>query len=209
MVNTATQASSSPPKGRSDPLAITGLILAGGAGQRMGGRDKGLELLAGTALVTRVYERIAPQVSGLLISANRHLTTYAALGWPVVADAPEHAAQGYCGPLAGLLAGLRAAPHELVLCVPCDTPFLPLDLAQRLLDTLGDAPLAVARCGGETQPTICLVRRALMSGLAHYLATGERAMGRWQREQGAVYADFSDTQAFANLNTLSDLLDSA
>ena len=184
------------------PEPITGLILAGGAGSRMGGVDKGLQFYRGKLLVQWVIACLAPQVDELIISANRNLDTYSALGYQVVTDSD---AEDYAGPLAGLQAGLSAARHELVLCVPCDTPHLPNTLALRLVSALGEAPMAVARCTDHPQPTVCLVRSKLLPALSEFLASGERKMGWWQRQNGAIYVDFDDVSAFANLNTNDDL----
>ncbi|PTT75762.1 molybdenum cofactor guanylyltransferase MobA, partial [Pelomonas sp. HMWF004] len=111
--------------------AIHGLVLAGGRGARMGGLDKGLQLLAGQPLVAHVLARLAPQAAPLLISANRHLDTYAAFGHPVLPDPPG---LNFAGPLAGMLAGLNTLPADAwLLTAPCDCPHLPADLAARLL----------------------------------------------------------------------------
>lgn len=185
--------------------AITGLVLAGGAGRRMGGVDKGLQCLGDMSLVQHVCRRLAPQVSTLLISANRHQKQYASLGYHVLGDAPEHLAHGYCGPLAGLYSGLTQADSQWVLCVPCDTPFLPADLALRLLAGVGSAPGSLARCDGLRQPALCLLRRDLAGSIRDFLASGERKLGLWQQQQGFVAVDFPDPQAFANVNCTDDL----
>lgn len=184
------------------PEPISGLLLAGGAGSRMGGVDKGLQIYRGKALVQWAIDYLTPQVDELIISANRNLATYSALGYPVVTDS-DH--EDYAGPLAGLQAGLSAAQHELVLCVPCDTPHLPNDLASRLFAALGQATMAVARCDGHPQPTVCLLRGETLPALTEFLASGERKMGWWQRQNGAIYVDFDDATAFANFNTRADL----
>jgi molybdopterin-guanine dinucleotide biosynthesis protein A len=184
------------------PEPISGLILAGGAGSRMGGVDKGLQPYRGKPLVQWAIACLAPQVDELIISANRNLDRYAEYGYQVVADTSQ---DDYAGPLAGLQAGLSAAHHDLLLCVPCDTPHLPNDLASRLLAGLAEAPIAVARCADHPQPTVCLVRRTLLPTLTEFLASGERKMGWWQRQRGAVYVDFDDAAAFANFNTSADI----
>ncbi len=196
---------------------ISGLILAGGAGQRMGGVDKGLQAFEGKPLVASVIARIAPQVDELLISANRHHADYERFGYPVFSDtepgiSPDFGQNldPYLGPLAGLLKGLKQARHDWLLCVPCDTPRLPLTLRAQLLAGLyttatPTAPVLVARCGGHAQPTVCLVRRELHAHLAAFLARGERKFGLWQRQVGATYIDFADEQAFANANSPSEL----
>ncbi|MDH4189882.1 MAG: molybdenum cofactor guanylyltransferase, partial [Betaproteobacteria bacterium] len=124
---------------------ITGIVLAGGQGRRMGGVDKGLQPLRGKPLVQWVIERLAPQVDEILVNANQNVEAYAGFGHPVVADDLGD----FAGPLAGLHAGLKAARHALAVTVPCDSPFLPLDLVARLRDALGKhrADLAVAKTG--------------------------------------------------------------
>jgi molybdopterin-guanine dinucleotide biosynthesis protein A len=183
---------------------ISGLILAGGAGSRLAGADKGLAELRGKPLVQHLIERIAPQVDELMISANRNTARYAEFGCTVVRDLAPSPQEAYAGPLAGLQAGLTQAHHPLLLCVPCDTPYLPDDLATRLLAGLGHAALAVARCDGHPQPTVCLVRQQCLPSLNDFLRHGERKMGWWQRQLDAAYVDFPDVAAFANLNTTED-----
>ncbi|PMS19439.1 molybdenum cofactor guanylyltransferase MobA [Trinickia dabaoshanensis] len=202
-----------------DPLArkrITGLVLAGGRGTRMGGLDKGLQLLAGVPLAAHVVERIAPQADALLISANRHLDDYARLGAPHGARVITDASADFPGPLAGLLAGLRACSTELLLCAPCDTPCLPSDLAARLLAALDAEQADVAVAGTadgaghiELHPVIALVRRALADDLAAYLNAGERKVRTWYGRHKQVEVPFRDEGAFYNANSLHELADLA
>ena len=186
----------------SEQNKVTGVVLAGGLARRMDQQDKGLLLFNQRPLVSYALTAMKPITNEIFISANRNLDTYSALGYQVVTDSD---AEDYAGPLAGLQAGLSAARHELVLCVPCDTPHLPNTLALRLVSALGEAPMAVARCTGHPQPTVCLVRSKLLPALSEFLASGERKMGWWQRQNGASYVDFDDASAFANLNTNDDL----
>ncbi len=183
---------------------ITGLILAGGLGRRMGGVDKGLQLLAGKQLVHHVVDRLAPQVGKLLINANRSLPDYSALGYPVVADTiPD-----FAGPLAGLHAGLAAADTPWVLTAPCDSPHLPLDLAERLLAgaRAQGSELAIARSEGRLHPVFCLCRTGLCSGLETFLQGGGRRVMQWCEENAVAIVDFDDQpMAFRNFNTLEDL----
>lgn len=184
--------------------SITGVVLAGGMGRRMGGVDKGLQTFAGQPLVARVITRLAPQVDRLLINANRNVDRYAAYGHPVVGDAIG----GFAGPLAGLHAALAAAGSPLVATVPCDSPFLPEDLVSRLFSALtaGNAQIAVARTGDQPHPVFCLCRRDLLDDLTAYLQAGERKFERWYRPLAAVDVDFSDVaDAFANINTIEEL----
>jgi len=182
---------------------ITGLILAGGRASRMGGVDKGLQLLAGRPLVAHVLERLRPQVGPVLINANRHLDDYAAFGCSVVPDADA----SFSGPLAGLLAGLQQAQTEWLLSVPCDVPGLPLDLAARL--SAGDADLALpVTADGRTQPVFCLLRCSLADSLADYLSHGGRKVETWmlaQRHALVPFDQHGDGAAFFNANTLADL----
>lgn len=182
---------------------VTGVVLAGGAGRRMGGADKGLQTLAGIALAERALQRLRPQVVGVLISANRNREAYAAYGAPVVADALP----GFQGPLAGLLAGLENANTAYVAAVPCDCPDFPLDLVERLCAAAADgAPAAYARAGERDQPVFCLVRRDLAGRLRQYLANGDRCARGWLTSVGAAVADFGANPApFENLNSAEEL----
>jgi molybdopterin-guanine dinucleotide biosynthesis protein A len=186
-----------------EPGQVTGVVLAGGAGRRMGGADKGLERLHGEALASRALRRLRPQVAALLISANRNLDAYAAFGVPVVADAVPD----FAGPLAGLLAGLERACTPYVVSVPCDTPDFPQDLVARLCEALaGGAPAAYALAGGRHQPVFCLAHRRVAPQLRAYLDGGGRRMREWMASVGAAVADFGDDMApFDNLNTALDL----
>lgn len=186
-----------------DRSAITGAILAGGRGRRMGGADKGLVRLHGRPLVEHVIERLAPQVGRFVISANRNGDVYADYGFPVVADIVS----GYRGPLAGMLSVLHAAATPFVLCVPCDAPVLPADLAARLATGLIEAraDACVVSCDGRMQPVFALLRCTLAGHLQEYLRRGGCAVGAWLQQEGAVLVDFSDAiAAFANVNTEED-----
>jgi molybdenum cofactor guanylyltransferase len=185
---------------------ITGLALCGGRGSRMGGADKGLLQFGGQTLVSRVIERLRPQVGPLLISANRNLEAYRAFDLPVLTDADEAVhLEPFPGPLAGLLAGLRGARTPWLAAVPCDAPLLPLDLVRRLAAAVGTAPAAMASVGGRAEPLFCLLRVALAADLAAALARGERSAVAWLRGAGAVPVAFADPDEFANLNTPQEL----
>jgi molybdopterin-guanine dinucleotide biosynthesis protein A len=189
--------------------AMTGLILAGGRGQRMGGRDKGLQMFAGQPLVAHVVARLRPQVGALLISANRNGDAYGAFGAPIVADET----QDFPGPLAGMLAGLRAARTDYVLTVPCDSPYLPGDLGERLAAALDGpahdatpAPLAAyAATAQGPHPVFALLHRSLADDLAATLANGEHRVRAWLARHNAVQVHFGDERPFYNVNTLDDL----
>ena len=183
---------------------ITGVILAGGEGRRMGGLDKGLQDLDGRPLVYWVLSRLAPQVDGVLISANRNHGRYARLGCPVVSDSIP----GFAGPLAGLQAALLSATTPLVASAPCDSPYLPADLVSRLHGALeaAAADLAVARAAGREHRAFCLVRRETLPGLESFLAAGGRKLGLWHATLKTVFVDFDDqVGAFGNLNSIEDL----
>ncbi|OGA39592.1 MAG: molybdenum cofactor guanylyltransferase MobA [Betaproteobacteria bacterium RIFCSPLOWO2_12_FULL_65_110] len=183
---------------------ITGLILAGGQGRRMGGVDKGLAALRGRPMVAWVLERLAPQVGELLINANQNLEQYRDFGYPVVTDEIG----GFAGPLAGLQAGMKAAHHAFVLMVPCDSPFLPADLAQRLFSALNadHADLAVAKTGGQPYPVFALARTALLPQLTAFLEGGRRTVYAWYDLIKVVEVAFDDQeQAFTNINTTDEL----
>lgn len=178
---------------------LTGLILAGGAGRRMGGVDKGWVEWRGRPMIEWVMERLAPQVTALAISANRSLNRYAALGVPVVTDLRPD----YPGPLAGIEAGLRTAPTGFVLCAPCDSPELPPDLGQRLLAALEPGQhAAVVTLEDIPQPVFALLHTQLAASLAAFLDGGGRRVGAWLEAVGARPVAFDDVAgSLANRNT--------
>ena len=184
--------------------SVTGVILAGGLGRRMGGADKGLQLLDGKALVQHVLERFAPQIDELLVNANQNRVHYETFGCSVIADRFP----GFAGPLAGLHVALSSASHPLVATVPCDSPFLPSDLVARLQAALlcNDAQLAMARTFNQPQPAFCLCRRELLPQLSHFLEGGGRKLALWYRTLKAVEVSFDDQEAaFSNINTAGEL----
>lgn len=183
---------------------ITGVILAGGLGRRMGGIDKGLQELRGQPMVHWVVERLTPQVDELLINANQNAERYAAFGHRVVPDQiPD-----FAGPLAGLHAALSAASHPLVATAPCDSPFLPADLVSRLFSALtaAHADLAVARTFEQPHPVFCLCKREVLPHLTEFLAGGGRKIDRWYSTLNIVEVAFDDeAAAFENINTREEL----
>lgn len=186
------------------PSPVTGVILAGGLGRRMGSVDKGLKLLGGKPMVARVIERFEPQVDELLINANQNLERYARFGHRVVPDAIE----GYAGPLAGLHRALGEAAHSLVATVPCDSPYLPLDLIARLYAALTreNSDLAVARTGIQLHPVFCVCRKSVTPGLTRFLEQGGRKIDAWYGQLKVVEVAFDDNAvAFSNINTEADL----
>jgi molybdopterin-guanine dinucleotide biosynthesis protein A len=182
---------------------VTGLVLAGGRGSRMGGLDKGLRMLGTQALAELALERLRPQVDALAINANRHLEVYARFGVPVWPDADGD----FHGPLAGMLAGLSACDTEWLVTVPCDTPHFPTDLVTRLYAAARHAGVRVALpvTHNQPQPVFCLLHRSLRAPLAAALAAGERKAERFTHAQGQVLVPFADTAAFFNANTPEDL----
>ncbi len=181
---------------------VTGIVLAGGQGRRMGGVDKGLQLLHGKPMVVAVLARLTPQVDEILINANQNLQTYAGFGHRVVPDAIG----GFAGPLAGLHAGLSAASHPLVLTVPCDSPFLPLDLFSRLKREMNENDLAVAKTGDQPHPVFSLVRVSVLDHLARFLSSGGRKIDAWYATLRVVEVQFDDeADAFRNINTREEL----
>ena len=183
---------------------VTGVILAGGQGRRMGGVDQGLKLLRGRAMVEWVIERFGPQVEELLVNANQNLETYAAFGYRVIPDEIG----GFAGPLAGLHRGLSEARCALVATAPCDSPFLPHDLVSRLAQQLDAraADLAVARTGEQPHPVFCLCRRSVLPSLTAFLESGGRKIDAWYSALSVVEVPFDDkAAAFSNINTEDEL----
>ncbi|QJR15584.1 molybdenum cofactor guanylyltransferase MobA [Usitatibacter palustris] len=184
--------------------SVTGVVLAGGQGSRMGGVDKGLQVFRGRPMVAHVIERLAPQVDEVLVNANRNPDEYSRFGHRVIADEIP----GFAGPLAGFERGLAHASGQLVVTVPCDSPFLPADLVSRLRRALegGSAPIAVAKTGDQAHPVFCLMRRDVHASLEKFLAAGDRKIDRWYASLGAIEVAFDDEpDAFRNINTREEL----
>jgi molybdopterin molybdotransferase len=187
--------------------SISGLVLAGGRGTRMGNVDKGLQPFGGSTMAAHVLERLRPQVAAVAINANQNLDAYGAFGVPVWPDDTP----GFAGPLAGLEAGLRRCATPYLLSAPCDSPFLPQDLAERLLQGLRDAgadlALAVTEENGLRQlhPVFCLVKADKAGVLSAYLAAGGRRMDGWYPQIKVAEVLFEDADAFRNINTRDEL----
>lgn len=185
-------------------MKITGLILAGGRGSRMGSVDKGLQVFRGKPMIAHVLERFSPQVDEILINANRSLDEYAAFGKRVIPDAID----GFAGPLAGLHIGMVNAAHPLIATAPCDSPFLPIDLIARLSTAMHaqQADLAVAKTGDQPHPVFCLTRSDLAPHLNTFLASGQRKIDKWYASLKIVEVPFDDEEAaFSNINTIEEL----
>lgn len=187
---------------------ITGMILAGGEGRRMGGRDKGLEPFAGLPLVAHAVKRLEGRVGELLINANRNADAYRFFADRVIADLVMDGADGgFKGPLMGIYSGLRAANTPWLLIVPCDSPALPDNLVARLVAGIGDHDIGVAFDGERLHPVVALLRTSLADDLALVLAEGERKIDRWYARHSWCKVDMSDCpDAFANLNTEEEKL---
>lgn len=205
---------------RNHPTAkdITGWVLAGGQGQRMDGADKGLQLFQGQALALRAAQRLAPQVHGVKLNANRHLPDYESWGYEVHADSVD----GFAGPLAGMLTGLEHCDTEWLLSVPCDSPFFPSDLAQRLSMAVGAQQAHIATAWGvevtsngeavcRPQPVFCLLHVSLQQSLQDFLRSGGRKIDSWTSQHVNARMDFNlphdHRHAFANANTWQELKD--
>jgi molybdopterin-guanine dinucleotide biosynthesis protein A len=185
-------------------VEVTGVVLAGGQGSRMGGVDKGLQAFRGRPMVQHVIERFAPQVQELLVNANRNAKAYERFGYPVIADEIV----GFAGPLAGFERGLAHARGDLVVTAPCDSPFLAPDLVSRLAKALEakGAELAVAKTGDQAHPVFSLMRRSVHASLRDFLSSGQRKIDRWYGALSVVEVSFDDeADAFLNINTLDEL----
>jgi molybdopterin-guanine dinucleotide biosynthesis protein A len=182
--------------------AISGIVLAGGLGRRMGGVDKGLQPLRGKPMVEHVLARLSPQVGEIIINANQNADAYGRFGHRVIGDDIA----GFAGPLAGLHAGLKAARNPLVVTVPCDSPFLPSDLVSRLQSSLKDNDLAVAKTGDQAHPVFALVRKSVLPNLEAFLTGGGRKIDAWYASLKYIEVLFDDQlDAFRNINTLEEL----
>ena len=189
-----------------DKQDITGLILAGGRGSRMGGVDKGLQTHRGMPLALHALLRLQPQVGHILVNANRNLAAYESMGAPVWPDVLSD----FPGPLAGMLAGLEHCTTPYLTTVPCDTPNFPDDLVERLADALDggeDIAMVATREGSELvrQPVFLLMKATLLESLVAYLASGERKIDPWTAQHRRVLVEFEDPSAFFNANTVEEL----
>jgi molybdopterin-guanine dinucleotide biosynthesis protein A len=193
---------------------ITGVILAGGRGSRMGGADKGLQNFNGVPLALHTQLRLSPQVGELLINANRNLAAYESFGVPVWPDAASLG--DFAGPLAGFLTGLERCETPLMLTVPCDTPLFPHDLVTRLAEALeregADIAMAAAREEDgqlRAQPVFCLMRSGLLESVVRFTHGGGRKIDAWTAQHNTVLVPFDqpgdDPKAFFNANTLAEL----
>jgi molybdopterin-guanine dinucleotide biosynthesis protein A len=190
---------------------ITGLVLAGGRGMRMGQVNKGLQLLNAEPMVAHVLRRLGPQVSQVIINVNQDLEHYAQFSCPLVSDVIPN----YAGPLAGIHAGLSICTTPYVAITPCDSPFLPLNLVEQLADALtrehAQIALAITKeTQGNTaewqqQPVFCLMRVDLQSHLEAFLKSGGRKVSDWYADLKITEVAFQDASDFRNINTRAEL----
>ncbi len=191
---------------------VLGLLLAGGQARRMGGGDKCMLLLGGRPLLAHQIDRVRPQVRRLLLNANGDPARFAAFGLPIVADSVP----GFAGPLAGVLAGLEWAEAHArdlpwVLSMASDTPFLPSDLVERLLNaaTTQHSDIAVAASAGRTHPVFALWPTHLAAELRHALVDeAVRKIDAWTARYRTAVVEFPVTRCdpFFNINTPEDLI---
>ena len=186
---------------------ITGIVLAGGRGSRMGGVDKGLQNHRGVPLALHALLRLQPQVGEVMLNANRNLAAYESMGVPVWPDAQAD----FAGPLAGMLVGLERCETPYLATVPCDTPNFPLDLVDRLAQALeaegAELAMAATREDGvlQVQPVFCLLKTGLMESLIAFLHGGQRKIDRWSAQHRVATVVFDDASAFDNANTIEEL----
>lgn len=183
---------------------ITGVILAGGRAQRMGGIDKGLILLNGRPMVEYVIAALRTEIDKPMINANRHLDRYAAFGCPVIPDIME----GYLGPLAGMASGMQTCGTQYIVTAPCDSPLVASNLVQQLYETLirDDADICTAHDGERMHPVFALIRCELLPDLLDYLNAGQRKIDRWYARHRLAIAYFRDQPgAFLNVNSPEEL----
>ena len=199
-----------------DKNQITGIVLAGGRGSRMGGVDKGLQLYNDTPLAKHALQRLRPQAGQLLINANRNLDIYKTWGSEVAAKVVVDGLADFAGPLAGFLVGLQQCKTPFLMTVPCDTPRFPSNLVARLSEALlqNDADIAMVSSPDEEgilrhQPVFCLMKRELLTSLKTFTDAGGRKIGAWAVQHKLARVSFNevddDPKAFYNANTLEDL----
>ena len=185
-------------------ITISAVILAGGKARRMGGQDKGLQILGKQSLIEHIINRLQPQAHDISINANRNQTEYAKFGFPVFSDElPD-----FQGPLSGMLTSLEKTKSDFILFTPCDTPFFPTNLLDRLQSAVkNDCTLIAYACDEEREhPVFCLMSIQLKEKLRHYLASGERRILQFMNENGGISVKFTKEEGnFENFNTLDDL----
>ncbi|QLB13780.1 molybdenum cofactor guanylyltransferase [Bisgaardia hudsonensis] len=185
-------------------ITISAVILAGGQARRMNGQDKGLQQFKNKCLIEHIYTRLSSQIAAIAINANRNIMDYKKFGLPVFSDELS----GFQGPLSGMLTALKTATTDFVLFTPCDTPFIPLNLCQKLQSAIEkhNALIAYVYDGEREHPICCLVSTKLTDKLDLYLQEGNRKVLQFLKENNGIAVDFSEQKkAFINMNTLADL----
>lgn len=184
---------------------ITGVILAGGRAKRMGGQDKGLLSVNGQMMIELIIDRLTPQVGEIFINANRNLEQYKKYNHPVISD---NSLTDFHGPLAGMLSALKNCNNKYILTIPCDSPFFPLDLSNRLLSALiqADAEISVVHDGQRMQPVFALIKTELADSMQDFLDNGDRKIALFYQQHHTVLTDLSDfTDIGLNINTPEEL----
>ena len=190
--------------GTSDLDFITAIVLAGGQATRMNRIDKGLVELNQKPLIEYTIESLFKQIQSIIINANRNIEIYKQYGYPVIEDDLKD----YSGPLSGIASCMKAVTTRFVITVPCDSPFIPLDLAQRLYNSLISerSEISVVHDGERMQPVFSLMKVSLLPSLLDYLASGERKIELWFQQHQLTLCDFSDKpDAFININTQEEI----
>ena len=186
------------------PITISAVILAGGKACRMGGQDKGLQILGKQSLIQHVIHRLQPQIYQISINANRNQTEYAKFGVPVFSDElPD-----FQGPLSGMLTALEKTKSDFILFTPCDTPFFPTNLLDKLQSAVENHRALIAyACDEEREhPVFCLMSVQLKEKLRHYLASGERRLLQFMKKNRGISVTFTKEEGnFENFNTMDDL----
>ena len=185
---------------------VTAVVLAGGQGQRMGGQDKGWVMYQGKPMIQHILDRLTPQVDEVIIIANRHLESYAALGVPVFPDY----IQGFHGPLIGIATGLEHANFNHVVFVPCDGPFISSELVKSFKDHYErfEKPVIVASDGQRLQPVVVMLEKKLLRELLIAIEAGERRPDRWYAKVGMAEVCFTPN-SLQNFNTLQQIDESS
>ena len=185
-------------------ITISAVILAGGKARRMDGQDKGLQILGKQSLIEHIINRLQPQIHQISINANRNQTEYAKFGFPVFSDElPD-----FQGPLSGMLTALEKTKSDFILFTPCDTPFFPINLLDKLKSAVKNdrTLMAYAKDKEREHPTFCLMSVQLKEKLRAYLNEGERRLLQFMNKNGAVAVQFGEQEGrFVNFNTLEDL----
>ena len=185
-------------------ITISAVILAGGKACRMGGQDKGLQILGKQSLIQHVIHRLQPQIHDISINANRNQTEYAKFGFPVFSDELPN----FQGPLSGMLTALEKAKSDFIFFTPCDTPFFPTNLLDKLQSAVENHRALIAyACDEEREhPVFCLMSVQLKEKLRHYLASGERRLLQFMKKNRGISVTFTKEEGnFENFNTMDDL----